>query len=264
MHAAASKNPILLHSQCAGGLDVLVDLASATGAAGLVLTVAESGADIALSESQNACIERSKRLHAAGLATAALHLADTTIDLTHADAALRRRSEQAVVAALDRAAWSNCEALLLPTLPDGRMPHPSTDYESAYAHLLESLLRLRFEAQARAVRLALLSTERFLLSPLEMRRLVDEVNSPWFCAALRPCAIARTTRPADWVVALGHRAAHLLIETDAAPAAEDVAAARSAIGALAGRLHPAPVTFRLPAATAAGLRQLMISTNSPP
>jgi hypothetical protein len=123
---------------------------------------------------------------------------------------------------------------------------------------------LRFEAQHRGITLALLTADRFLLSPLEMRSLIDEVNSPWVRVALRPCVIARSCRPADWYAVLGHRIAHVLIEPDAGDAHAGLKL-ETFLPPMAESRRPSAqivATFRLPGAGASDIRSLTSSIKS--
>ena len=47
--------------------------------------------------------------------------------------------------------------------------------------------------------------DAFLLSPVEMRDLVDRVGSPWVQVCLDTAAVQRHGFPADWVETLGRR-----------------------------------------------------------
>lgn len=79
-------------------------------------------------------------------------------------------------------------------------------YEDAYHFSLQSMIGLRFEAAARCIRIACrLGSAGFLLSPMDARLWLDEVNSPWVGGRIDPLGIAHSGCPTDWTKTLAHR-----------------------------------------------------------
>ncbi len=150
-------------------------------------------------------------------AVRSLTLASTPAEcLTSASPDARRAARRQVVAALDIArAWS-AATLRLEVRP-ADPPHGSPECHDDVIHLaLEALLDLRFEAQARAVRLAAAVGRRgFLASPPEARDFFDRINSPWVGAWLDLTETADLAHPPDWIRTLGWRLAALSLETPA-------------------------------------------------
>lgn len=124
------------------------------------------------------------------------------------DPAQRDEARRRIVAALDRATWLGTERVVFAPGVVGGPPSsgPAIRYEDVHALALEALLELRFEAERRAVCLACLNCcNRFLISPIEMRGFVDEINSHWLGVCLDLGATASFGCAEDWVRTLGHR-----------------------------------------------------------
>jgi len=82
----------------------------------------------------------------------------------------------------------------------------SAGYPSLHQRLLDSLLHLRLAAGLHAVRLAwTVGPDGLLFSPLEARRLVDRISSPWIGLSLDLPWAAQLAPLADWADLLGHR-----------------------------------------------------------
>ncbi len=109
---------------------------------------------------------------------------------------------------LDRAAACEIDAILVIPAVVGRAgePRPRVGYADAYNRTLDALCSLRHEAEARAVTIGLENVwNRFLLSPLEAARLIDEVGSPhvgWYFDVGNVLAYGY---PEDWIAVLGRR-----------------------------------------------------------
>lgn len=130
----------------------------------------------------------------------------------------RRAARRQVVAALDAARALRATTLRLEARPASPPPRPPECHDDVIHLALEALLDLRFEAQARAVRLACAVGRRgFLASPPEARDFFDRINSPWVGAWLDLTETADLAHPPDWIRTLGWRLAALSLETPAAP-----------------------------------------------
>ena len=82
-----------------------------------------------------------------------------------------------------------------------------------YARAQEALVRLAPEAQARGVVIGVENVwNNFLLSPLEMARFLDEIDSPFVRAYFDIGNVVRTGEPADWIRTLGRRIARVHVK----------------------------------------------------
>jgi hexulose-6-phosphate isomerase len=129
--------------------------------------------------------------------------------LSATDAQPRQQARQLVIAALDRAAWLGAEVLVVEA---GRLAsvdkphHQEVSYPDALNAVFESLRVLSFEAESRAVVLAIENpADAFLLSPVETRDLVDRIGSPWVQVCLHVGRVQRHGFPTDWIGTLGPR-----------------------------------------------------------
>ena len=131
--------------------------------------------------------------------------------LTAESPAARKIAEDIVRAQLDCAAALGVGAILVVPGTVGRGfwgGSECTAYADAYARAQEALVRLAPEAQARGVVIGVENVwNNFLLSPLEMARFLDEIDSPFVRAYF-----VRTGEPADWIRTLGSRIARVHVK----------------------------------------------------
>ncbi|HKQ47496.1 MAG TPA: sugar phosphate isomerase/epimerase family protein [Phycisphaerae bacterium] len=185
-------------------------VAARAGFQGLELPVGASGL-LSLDTPPAECHEICRRVVDAGLGISALSLRRSAEDphLASSDAADRRRAQERVIAALDRAGWLNTSLLVFAPVVLGA---PEARYEEAYGRAVEGLLALRFEAQQRGVHIACaIRDTRFLLSPTEARTFIDRVNSPFVGLSLDIGSLLAFGYPEDWIASLGHRAFHVYL-----------------------------------------------------
>jgi hexulose-6-phosphate isomerase len=79
-------------------------------------------------------------------------------------------------------------------------------YENAFNCLFRHLEILASEAQKQKVNLALENPSRdLLLSPLELRDLIDQINSAHLGICFNPHYAAQLGKPLDWAHILNHR-----------------------------------------------------------
>jgi len=98
---------------------------------------------------------------------------------------------------------------------------PERRYERAYADWVTLLLDLRYAAEEHGVELwAVVGSAGFLTSPLEVRTLIDQVNSAYMGIALDVDRAAALSDPADWVHILLHRLRAVYLVMTGADAAE--------------------------------------------
>lgn len=125
----------------------------------------------------------------------------------------RNKARALTLAGLDRAQWLGAPALLVVPGVVGHFERPSRPvvaYADALAYSYDALRELAFEAEARAVTIAIENVwNQFLLSPVEMRELVDRVNSPWVGVYLDVGNVLKFGFPQDWIDTLGRRIARV-------------------------------------------------------
>ena len=79
-------------------------------------------------------------------------------------------------------------------------------YEQAFNSLFDSLERLSEIAERESVMLAMENPgSGLLLSPLELRELIDEINSPYFGICFNPDNVGQSGDPIDWLRILDKR-----------------------------------------------------------
>lgn len=128
------------------------------------------------------------------------------------DQADRQRAVDLTLRMLDRAAAARAGAILVVPALVGKVDdaRPLVSYADALHRTLEALSRLRFEAEARGVVLAIENVwNRFLLSPLEAAELIDRVNSPYVGFYLDTGNVLAHGYPEDWIATLGGRIARV-------------------------------------------------------
>ena len=92
-----------------------------------------------------------------------------------------------VLSMLDQAVIFGAEQVQVIPAVTGPLPEKAgrVSYEAALLGAYEGLQWASREAEKRNIRMAIRSVaDRFILSPLEMRELIDRINSPWVGAAL--------------------------------------------------------------------------------
>ena len=79
-------------------------------------------------------------------------------------------------------------------------------YERGFNFLFEALEQLVGEAGGKSVTIAIENPgSGLLLSPLELRELIDQVNNPYLGICFNPCHAQRLGDPIDWLRILGRR-----------------------------------------------------------
>jgi hexulose-6-phosphate isomerase len=131
------------------------------------------------------------------------------IPLSSQDPVIQARARAFLVAGLDRASWLGATLL---TVHAGRITDLSdvSRLSTPYAEALNGLhLMLEWiapEAEIRGVVIGLQSPgDRFLLSPVEVRDLVDGLATPWIQVCVDTAAVQRFGFPGDWIETLGPR-----------------------------------------------------------
>src|SRR5262249_32817556 len=113
------------------------------------------------------------------------------------------RSVSGMETSLKNAAlWGADAVLLVPAVVDA-----STPYREAYARS-QRVIRERLVPIARDLKVAIAIEEvwnKFLLSPLQFARYVDEFDSPWVKAYFDVGNVVLYAFPQDWIRTLAHR-----------------------------------------------------------
>ena len=122
--------------------------------------------------------------------------------LTANDPDVRRQGVEAVRTALKAARWLDVDTVLcVPGIVSA-----DVRYDVAYERAQSALRELAPEAEAQGVFIGVENVwNKFLLSPLEMARFVDEVNSPWVGVYFDSGNILSYGYPQHWIEILGPR-----------------------------------------------------------
>lgn len=129
--------------------------------------------------------------------------------ITSPDSQVRARAVEATKQALRVASYLKLDAMLL--VPGGVGADfiegfVVTDYEEAYVNALESLKQIAPVAEAVGVSVGVENVwNRFLLSPLEFRAFLDEVNSPRVGCYFDVGNVLLLGYPEQWIRILGER-----------------------------------------------------------
>ena len=128
---------------------------------------------------------------------------------THDDPEVRAQSIESTRRVLQQAAWLGVDAVLvIPGHVDVFFDPaaPVVGYDHAYERTLEALRSLRADAERLKVALCIENVwNRFLLSPLEFRDLIDRVESPWVGAYFDVGNCFLNGYPEQWIRILGKR-----------------------------------------------------------
>ena len=125
------------------------------------------------------------------------------LPLSSSDPDVVTRSVQGMETSLKNAAlWGADTVLLVPAVVDAK-----TGYKDAYERS-QRVIRERLLPMARDLKVIIAVEEvwnKFLLSPIEFARYVDEFNSPWLKAYFDVGNIVLYAFPQDWIRTLGPR-----------------------------------------------------------
>src|SRR5207237_4531094 len=125
------------------------------------------------------------------------------LPLSSKDADVVNRSVQGMETSLKNAAlWGADTVLLVPAVVDA-----TTSYKDAYSRS-QSVIRERLVPMARDLKVIIAIEEvwnKFLLSPLEFARYIDEFDSPWVRAYFDVGNVVIYAFPQDWIRTLGPR-----------------------------------------------------------
>lgn len=120
----------------------------------------------------------------------------------------RQEAVSRLCSAIERAHLCGALTLLLDPIGD-KLPNELSagrSFETGLARLLEGLRLLRFRTMPFGVHLACrLISDRWIATPTEARRYIDEVNSPFVGLFLDLSERCVASRELEWIFALGHR-----------------------------------------------------------
>ncbi|WP_409341462.1 sugar phosphate isomerase/epimerase family protein [Paenibacillus sp. MBLB4367] len=122
--------------------------------------------------------------------------------LSSADQAVRDEGRRVTLKLLELAEAVGADTVLV--VP-GKVDQ-TTSYEDCYTRTRDELRKVAAEAERRQVRIGVENVwNRFLLSPLEMARYIDELDSPAFGAYFDVGNVLQFGFPEQWIRILGHR-----------------------------------------------------------
>ncbi|MBK8271411.1 MAG: TIM barrel protein [Planctomycetes bacterium] len=123
-----------------------------------------------------------------------------------------KRQIQCIIGLIDAAAESGIQNLTIAAGPGTGERTASSFADDRHTYLLELCHGVRYAAEMRGVRLAILAgRDGFLNSPAEARDFVDAGNSPWVGLCLPVPEIDTLALPAQWLRTLGRRVFSLSI-----------------------------------------------------
>lgn len=189
----------------------LVEAAKAAQAAGFetIEPTVEPKGELTCQTDEATCRKLADDIRATGLEISSLASGlFWSSSMTSLEAAVRQQAHDIVVAMLDRARWMGAGAILV--VP-GMVSHfekraLEVPYAEALRYAYDGLRALVEEAEARGVVIAIENVwNQFLVSPVEMRDLIDRVNSSWVGAYLDTGNVLRYGITHDWIDTLGRR-----------------------------------------------------------
>lgn len=134
------------------------------------------------------------------------HWQDT---LSDPDPAVVERGMAAIRKELDdSAAYGGTTVLVVPAVVK-----PNVSYRDAYSRSQAAIRKLIPDAEKHKIKLAIEEVwNRFLLSPLEFARYIDEFQSPWVVAYFDVGNVVEFAYPEEWIRELGNRIAKIHIK----------------------------------------------------
>lgn len=136
--------------------------------------------------------------------------------LTATDPAVRQKAQDIVRAQIDCAVALGVDAILVVPGAVGRGFWGGDDnvsYADAYARALDGIKAVAPYAEEKGVKIGLENVwNNFLLSPLEMARFIDEVDSPCVGAYFDIGNVIRTGEAEHWIEVLGKRIVRMHIK----------------------------------------------------
>jgi hexulose-6-phosphate isomerase len=184
-------------------------LAREHGFPAVEVAVAETG-ELSLQSTENDCARIREQAEHAGVTLSSLASGlGWRYPLTAPDPGIARQGIDAAAQSLRIARWLGVDALLV--VPGGVGADfienfAGAPYDVAYDNALRALNELKAVAEETRVHLGIENVwNRFLLSPLELRDLLDRVGSPYVGSYFDVGNVVVTGHPEQWVRILGRR-----------------------------------------------------------
>ncbi|MGI6617593.1 MAG: sugar phosphate isomerase/epimerase family protein [Saccharofermentanales bacterium] len=193
-----------------GDIDMKEYLAecSEAGYDGVELVINDCGA-LTMDSSEKAILEVKRMVEDFGLEIIAVGASIIwNYNIASDDPIIRRKSKEIVEKQLSTAALLGADSILvIPGMVGSDFALGKTiPYERAYENSQEVLSSIIPFARDCKVSMAIENVwNKFLLSPLEMRRFIDEINSPFLGAYFDIGNILYIGYPDDWIRTLGNR-----------------------------------------------------------
>jgi hexulose-6-phosphate isomerase len=188
-----------------GDLEGRLRAAREAGFQGVELNVAEPGAGpltLETTEREAAQIREVAARVGVELPSVMGGAAVRTTPVIHPDPAVRRECVEKLGRTLERARWLGATAVLL---HPGQL-RPETRYDHAWEWTREALAAVVPYAERYGVALAIENVwNKFILSPIEMRQMIDEVGHPLIGAYFDVGNCILYGYPQHWVAILGQR-----------------------------------------------------------
>ncbi len=122
--------------------------------------------------------------------------------LTSPDPAVREQGKRNIVSQLEKAQWLGVDTILV--VPG--IVNAEISYDDAYTRAQEALKEVAGEAESRQVSIGVENVwNKFLLSPLEFARFLDEIDSPYVGAYFDVGNVLLYGFPDQWIRILGNR-----------------------------------------------------------
>jgi L-ribulose-5-phosphate 3-epimerase len=185
--------------------------AKEAGFDGIELTMA---GEISLGSSAEQVRQFGTRARAIGIAIASLWVSPlNSSPLNSPSPDTRNRGVEAIRKAIEFATYLECGALLLVPGRVGAGAKLEVGYQATWDRFTAELKKVIPDAeQANMILTVENVSNRFLLSPLEMRAFVDQFASPWLQAHFDTGNVMYTGYPQDWILTLGPRIKRLHIK----------------------------------------------------
>lgn len=181
--------------------------AAAAGFDGIEIAVSRLGA-VGLEATEEDCRSLAATVEKTGVRIAAVSVEQLSAeDLRMAETGRDRPFWGRVSGVVDLAGWLGAESAVVRVEMLGAIGRegPRAGLEAAHSRAMEVLLGVRSRAERRAIQVVCLQDRAGIFrSPLEARRFMDEINSPWvgLCLDLEGMAAEEAD---EWIGLLGHR-----------------------------------------------------------
>lgn len=151
----------------------------------------------------------------AGVAIASIWVSQALAQtpLNHPDAAVRARGVAVLDSAIDLATWLNCGAILIVPGRVGNGAQFVYGYQETWDRVIAEMRKVvAHSAKAKVYLTPENISNRFLVSPRDMRDFVDQFQSPWVQAHLDTGNMVPYGYPQDWIATLGKRVRRLHVK----------------------------------------------------